>query len=241
MKRLADILIAFFLLLISSPILLLTSLLVFIQDWQSPFYISPRVGKDGRLFSMVKLRSMIVNADTSGVDSTSKNDSRITPIGKFIRRYKLDEITQMWNVLIGHMSLVGPRPNVKTETDLYSEEEKELLKVKPGITDFSSIIFSDEGDILANEKDPDLAYNQLIRPWKSRLGIIYINNNNLILDLKLLFYTFVLIFDRQASINWVVQTLETLRCSQKIITVCTRVNPLIPYPPPGFDDIVSER
>ena len=111
---------------------------------------------------------MIINADSSGVDSTSATDSRITSIGHVIRRFKLDELTQLWNVFLGDMSLVGPRPNVRKETDLYTIPEKLLLTVRPGITDISSIIFSDEGDILANKKDPDLAYNQLIRPWKSR-------------------------------------------------------------------------
>ena len=100
--------------------------LVWRQDGHSPFYIAPRVGKGERIFRMVKLRSMVINADKSGVDSTSGNDSRITSVGHFIRRYKLDELTELWNVLLGDMSLVGPRPNVQRETNLYSEVEKEL-------------------------------------------------------------------------------------------------------------------
>jgi lipopolysaccharide/colanic/teichoic acid biosynthesis glycosyltransferase len=114
---------------------------------------------------------MIKNADQSGVDSTGAADRRITPVGHFIRRYKLDEITQLWNVLKGDMSLVGPRPNVQRETDMYTGIERRLLSVKPGITDFSSIVFSDEGDILKDHADPDIAYNQLIRPGKSALGL----------------------------------------------------------------------
>ena len=120
---------------------------------------------------MIKLRSMIVNAEKSKVDSTSSNDPRITKIGKIIRKLKLDELSQLFNVFIGEMSLVGPRPNVKRETDLYTKVEKNLLSVKPGITDFASIIFSDESEILKNVDDPDISYNQLIRPWKSRLGL----------------------------------------------------------------------
>ena len=161
------------------PIMLPVIILVWLQDLKSPFYIADRVGKNRKIFKMVKLRSMVIGADKSGVDSTGANDSRITTIGKLIRKFKLDEISQLWNVLLGDMSLVGPRPNVKTETDMYTEEEGLLLSVKPGITDFSSIVFSDEGDILANKIDPDLSYNQLIRPWKSRLGIIYIKNQSL--------------------------------------------------------------
>jgi lipopolysaccharide/colanic/teichoic acid biosynthesis glycosyltransferase len=107
-----------------------------------------------------------------GVDSTSSSDNRITPIGKIVRKFKLDELPQLFHVLTGKMSLVGPRPNVWNDVKIYTKEEKELLSIKPGITDFSSIIFSDEGDILSNYKNPDLKYNQLIRPWKSRLGTI---------------------------------------------------------------------
>ena len=146
--------------------------LVYRQDKESPFYMAPRVGRNNTIFKMAKLRSMVSNADKSGVDSTSANDSRITPIGHKIRKYKLDELTQLWNVFIGDMSLVGPRPNVQRDVDLYTKDEKNLLNVRPGITDFSSIVFSDEGDILKDKKDPDLSYNQLIRPWKSRLGLI---------------------------------------------------------------------
>ena len=152
-KRLVDILASFFGLLVVSPILLPVMFLVWKEDRKSPFYIAPRSGRNGTTFKMVKLRSMIVGADKSGVDSTSDNDMRITPIGYKIRRYKLDELIQLWNVLKGDMSLVGPRPNVKPETDLYTNIEKGLLSVRPGITDFSSIVFSDEGDILEGKID----------------------------------------------------------------------------------------
>jgi lipopolysaccharide/colanic/teichoic acid biosynthesis glycosyltransferase len=108
---------------------------------------------------------------------------RITPVGQFIRGYKLDELTQLWNVLKGEMSLVGPRPNVKRETDLYTKVEKDLLTVKPGITDFASIVFSDEGEILSGQSDPDVSYNQLIRPGKSRLGLFYIKVRSIKTDI----------------------------------------------------------
>jgi lipopolysaccharide/colanic/teichoic acid biosynthesis glycosyltransferase len=206
-KRLLDILIAFFGLLVASPILLLTIFLIWKQDKKSPFYMAPRVGRNNIIFKMVKLRSMVSNADSSGVDSTSANDSRITPIGHKIRKYKLDEITQLWNVLIGDMSLVGPRPNVKNETDLYTSVEEKLLLVKPGITDFSSIVFSDEGDILEGKDDPNLSYNQLIRPWKSRLGLIYIENRSSLLDLQLIIYTVIAIISKPQALKWVVKQL----------------------------------
>jgi lipopolysaccharide/colanic/teichoic acid biosynthesis glycosyltransferase len=122
-KRLFDIFASFFGLVVTSPILLLVMLLVWKEDKKSPFYIAPRAGRNDTTFKMVKLRSMVINADKSGVDSTSGNDMRITPIGHKIRSYKLDELIQLWNVLIGDMSLVGPRPNVKTETNLYTDVE----------------------------------------------------------------------------------------------------------------------
>jgi lipopolysaccharide/colanic/teichoic acid biosynthesis glycosyltransferase len=164
-------------------------LLIYLQDKGSPFYIAPRVGKNKKIFHIIKLRSMKINADKTGVNSTSINDNRITKVGHVIRKYKLDEFTQLWNVLIGNMSLVGPRPNVLVDVNLYTNIEKNYLEVKPGITDFSSIVFSDEGKILENKENPDLSYNQLIRPWKSRLGLIYIKHQSILLDLELMIFT----------------------------------------------------
>ena len=238
-KRLVDILASFFGLLVAAPILLPVMFLIWKEDKESPFYIAPRSGKNGATFKMVKLRSMVVGADKSGVDSTSGNDMRITPIGHKIRRYKLDELTQLWNVLIGDMSLVGPRPNVKTETDLYTNVEKELLSVRPGITDFSSIVFSDEGEILEGKKDPDLAYNQLIRPWKSRLGLIYIENQSILLDLKLIIYTMVAIFSKQRALDWVVKELVILGVDIKVVKICKREEELYSFPPPGSNKVVE--
>jgi lipopolysaccharide/colanic/teichoic acid biosynthesis glycosyltransferase len=190
---------------------------------------------------MVKLRSMVINADKSGVDSTSANDRRITPVGRFIRRYKLDELTQLWNVLLGDMSLVGPRPNVERETNLYTMEEKGLLVVRPGITDFSSIIFSDEGDILKDKSDPDLAYNQLIRPWKSRLGLFYIQKHNLLLDVNLILLTLVAIISRERALSRVSCLLEQLGAEDSLARIAMRAEPLVPTPPPGTLDIVTAR
>jgi lipopolysaccharide/colanic/teichoic acid biosynthesis glycosyltransferase len=119
-KRALDIAISLIGLICFFPILLFVSILVWSNDKRSPFYVSPRVGKKGTIFYMVKLRSMVVNADKAGIDSTSNSDQRITSIGKIIRKYKLDELTQLWNVLRGDMSLVGPRPNVKAEVDIYT-------------------------------------------------------------------------------------------------------------------------
>ena len=240
-KRFIDIIASFFGILILSPILLTSMFLIWKEDKSSPFYIAPRVGKNEKQFNMIKLRSMVKNADKSGVDSTSSSDKRITSTGKFIRKFKLDELTQLINVLRGEMSLVGPRPNVKSETDLYTDAEKRLLKVKPGITDISSIVFSDESNILNNKEDPDLSYNQLIRPWKSRLGLVYIKKRNTILDIILILLTFLNIISRKLTLRIIVKLLNIFDTSKEIVNTASRKKMLTPYPPPGSDKIVTTR
>ena len=240
-KRSFDIFTSFFGLLFLSPILLLAIFLVWKEDKRSPFYVTKRLGKNNKLFKMIKLRSMSVDADKSGVVSSSDNDIRITPIGQKIRRYKLDEFIQLWNVLIGDMSLVGPRPNVKDETDLYTDIEKELLSTRPGITDFSSIIFSDEGDILKGKDNPDLIYNQLIRPWKSRLGLIYIKNQSFLLDIKIIIYTMVAFISKQRALNWITKQLKIMNVDSDVVNISKREVELYPFPPPGMDKVVTKR
>jgi lipopolysaccharide/colanic/teichoic acid biosynthesis glycosyltransferase len=241
MKRLIDIVASFTGLLLLSPLIMLFMFLIFIQDWNSPFYIAPRVGKDFKGYRMFKLRSMIANADKSGVDSTSANDNRITWIGHLIRKLKLDELTQLINVFIGDMSLVGPRPNVKREVDLYTEQENILLSVRPGITDISSIVFSDEGEILAVAEDPDLRYNQIIRPWKSRLGLIYIENASFTIDIKLIFVTIVAIVNKPVALKWVARILARWEVDEILIKMALRDGELIAFPPPGATHIVEHR
>jgi lipopolysaccharide/colanic/teichoic acid biosynthesis glycosyltransferase len=241
MKRILDFTLSFLGLIISSPVLIPVIILVWIQDWHSPFYVAQRVGKRERLFRMIKLRSMIVNAHKTGVDSTSSNDNRITSVGRFIRKYKLDELSQLWNVFRGDMSLVGPRPNVKRETDLYTSIEKKLLTVKPGITDFSSIIFSDEGDILKDQIDPDIAYNQLIRPWKSRLGLFYIEKRSLLVDFRLIWLTVVAILSRDIALKKISRLLYKLNADKELVAVSLREAKLTPTPPPGARSIVTNR
>lgn len=241
MKRLFDIIASALGLLLASPILLPVLFLVWWQDKHSPFYVAARTGKGDQPFKMVKLRSMIINADKSGVDSTGANDRRITPVGQFIRRYKLDELSQLWNVLIGDMSLVGPRPNVKRETDLYTPVERRLITVKPGVTDFSSIVFSDEGDILKDAADPDIAYNQLIRPGKSALGLYYVDNSSLWLDLQLCVLTAVAIVSRARALRALQSVMARMGAPRELMRVASRVEALVPMPPPGGDRIVTSR
>ena len=241
MKRVLDIVCSSLGLVVLSPLLIPVMILVWLQDFHSPLYVATRVGKDGRIFQMVKLRSMVVNADKIGVDSTSADDSRITSIGHFIRRFKLDEFTQLWNVLKGDMSLVGPRPNVKMETDLYTDVEKGLLDVKPGITDFSSIVFSDENDILKDSKDPDIDYNQLIRPWKSRMGLLYVKHQSFLLDCVLVLLTLLTVASRERALWGLNKLLIRLDAPVDVIRVSKRKDVLVPFPPPGFDSVVTSR
>ena len=162
MKRIFDLCVSLILTIAVFPIISIVLFFVWIQDFKNPFYLAPRVSKDGGLFTMIKVRSMVVNADKNKIDSTKSDDPRITKVGRFVRKFKIDELGQIINVIKGDMSFVGPRPQVRRDVDLYSDEEKLLLTVKPGITDFASIVFSDEGELLEGAEDPDLLYNQII-------------------------------------------------------------------------------
>lgn len=240
-KRAVDVVLSGLGLLVLMPVLAIFGALVWVQDWHSPLYIAPRVGRGGRVFSMVKLRSMIVRADRSGVDSTATSDPRITRVGAMIRRFKLDELTQLWNVLRGDMSLVGPRPQVERDVRLYTAVERHLLDLRPGITDFASIVFADEGSILEGSKDPDLRYNQIIRPWKSWLGLHYVKRRTLSLDLRLTLATALQMVSRRRALAWVAAMLRETNADPKLIAVARRNAPLVAAPPPGASEIVYSR
>ncbi len=233
-KRISDIILSLVLLVFLSPIIFFLSILIFIQDFNTPFYISNRIGKNKKKFKLYKFRSMIVNADKSGVNSTSDNDKRITKLGNFLRKYKIDEIMQLLNVVKNEMSFVGPRPNVEADVKLYSLEEEKLLSVKPGITDFSSIVFSDEGEILSNSQNPDYDYNRLIRPWKSKLGLIYIEKKNFFLDLTILFLTFLNLFNRIKTLSIINSILKRIDTDTELHNIVLRKNDLKPSVAPGF-------
>ncbi len=241
MKRFLDIAASLVILIILSPILMFFILLVWLSDFKNPFYLGTRVGKNFKKFKMIKLRSMIVDADRNQVDSTSSNDLRITKIGRILRKYKIDEIFQLINVLIGHMSVVGPRPNVERDVNIYTEVEKEILSITPGITDFSSIVFSDEGDILKDSTDPDLDYNKLIRPWKSRLALIYVKKSSLVIDIYLIFLTIVSLFNKKKSLMMLSTILNKLTNDKELLNVVLRENKLTPYTPPGSSTVVNKR
>lgn len=196
MKRIFDVFFSIVSLTLTSPIIIIISLIIWFYDFGPIFYMAPRVGKNGKIFKMFKFRSMVINADKIGASSTTKSDKRITPIGRFVRNYKLDEIPQFINVFIGQMSVVGPRPEVKYFTDMFTEKEKAILSVKPGITDWASIWNSDEGKILEGAEDPDKAYKELIWPEKKRLQLKYIENHSFWTDIKIIFLTLQAIFKK---------------------------------------------
>ena len=232
LKRFFDFLLSALGLLVASPILLVIILFVWLQDGHAPFYIAPRVGRAGREFRMVKMRSMVIRADSIGASSTAADDNRITKLGHLIRRYKIDELTQLWNVLIGDMSLVGPRPQVQSGVNAYTANEMLLLSVRPGITDFASIVFSDEGEILRGHDDPDRAYDELIRPGKSRLGLFYIEHQSISLDFKIILITIVAVVSRERAIHSLESLLGRLGASDSLRKIASRRLPLSPMLPP---------
>jgi lipopolysaccharide/colanic/teichoic acid biosynthesis glycosyltransferase len=241
-KRVLDIFVSFAALVVLSPIFLTLALVVWLQDYRSPFFIASRTGKGNRPYRMVKFRSMTVGADRNKVDSTAKDDPRITGIGRFMRKAKFDELPQLWNVLKGEMSLVGPRPNVKRETDIYTSEEKRLLSVRPGITDLASIVFSDEADILAGSPDPDIRYNQLIRPGKSRLGLFYVDHSGSVgLDLQIIWLTVRSSFDRRGALSAVSRLVARRGGDPNLSALALRSHSLRPEPPPGATQVVTSR
>ncbi|MBI4272904.1 sugar transferase [Candidatus Uhrbacteria bacterium] len=195
MKRLFDIMFSLFGLLLIWPILLIVSILIKLTDGGSVFYRGVRVGRNGKPFRMFKFRSMVVNADKIGGPSTAGDDPRFTPIGIFLRKWKLDELPQLIDVFRGTMSFVGPRPEVPFYINLLTDEEKKLiLSVRPGITDYASLWNFNEAEILRGAADPEKAYQEKIWPEKKRLQIKYVQERSFFLDITLILQTAVKIF-----------------------------------------------
>ena len=177
-------------LIVLSPLFLVLYLLIRLESKGGGFYAQERIGKDGVPFKLYKFRSMRVGSDKKGLITVGGHDPRITKMGYFIRKYKLDELPQLWNVLIGDMSLVGPRPEVEKYTRLYTEEQRKVLSVRPGITDWASIEYVDENVILGQAQDPDKAYVEQIMPDKIRYNMKWIKNQGIAEYFKIIFCTF---------------------------------------------------
>ncbi|MGZ6523184.1 MAG: sugar transferase [Bacteroidia bacterium] len=190
MKRLLDIFFSLIGLIILLIPFLIISALILIDSRGGVFYKQTRVGKNGIDFKLFKFRSMRTDADKAGLLTVGGRDNRITKIGYTLRKYKMDELPQLINVLIGEMSLVGPRPEVRKYVDMYTEEQKKVLKIKPGITDYASIEYSNENEILGKADDPEKVYITEIMPEKLKLNLKYIEEQSISTDLKIIFKTF---------------------------------------------------
>lgn len=189
MKRLFDVCASFFGLVILSPLFVIISLWIIFNSRGGVFYRQVRVGLHGKDFILYKFRSMRVGADKSGLLTVGGRDSRITFSGYYIRKYKIDELPQLLNVLIGDMSFVGPRPEVRRYVDMYDKEQRKALLVRPGITDIASIKYRNENDILSSQSDPEQYYIDVIMPDKLKLNLTYIENSSFITDLQTIFKT----------------------------------------------------
>lgn len=186
LKRAFDISGAAFGLLLLSPILAVAALAIKLDSRGPVLYRGIRVGINGEKFAIMKFRTMVANAELVGGSSTPEDDPRITRVGKVLRRHKLDELPQLWNVLVGEMSFVGPRPQVQWAVDRYSPEERLILTVRPGITDYASLRFANEAEILKGSTDPDRDYMEKIHPEKMRLSLEYVRSRSFAGDMSII-------------------------------------------------------
>lgn len=190
-KRIFDFVCSTLGLIILSPVLIVIAIRIKTGSDGPVFFKQIRVGENNKEFEILKFRTMVVDAEKLGRQITVGNDSRITKIGAFLRKYKLDELPQLINVFKGDMSLVGPRPEVPRYVKLYNEEQRNVLKVKPGITDLASIRYRDENELLGEAENPDEFYINTIMPDKLALNLEYINNNNVFIDIYIILKTII--------------------------------------------------
>lgn len=189
LKRLFDSASSLFGLIVLFPFLSAIAFLIKKEDRGPVFYRGIRVGRFGKPFQIFKFRTMVINAEGIGGPSTADDDPRVTKVGRFLRKYKLDELPQLFNVFLGQMSFVGPRPEVLQYVALFTEEEKEILSVRPGITDWASLWNPDEGALLSGSEDPEKTYLEKIRPEKVRLQMKYVRERSFWTDIKIIFLT----------------------------------------------------
>ena len=198
MKRVFDVIVSAIGLLLGSPFVLPISALIKLTSRGPVFYFSWRIGRCGKPFRLCKFRTMSANADKIGGSSTSDNDPRITKIGKFLRKYKVDEFPQLLNVLKGEMSIVGPRPEVPYYVNLFTEAERAILSVRPGITDLATLWNADEGMVLVGSPDPEKTYFEKIRPQKIKLQLEYVRTQSFWTDIRIIIDTLSVIVLRRA-------------------------------------------
>jgi len=193
MKRILDVCCSLLVLTVLLPFWLLIALLIVLESKGGVFYKQVRVGKDNKEFHLYKFRTMRVGADKEGLLTVGERDNRITRVGYFLRKYKIDEFPQLFNIVKGDMSIVGPRPEVRKYVDLYTPEQMRVLSVRPGLTDYASIKYVHENEVLAASENPEQTYIDEVMPAKLELNLQYIKNQSLKEDLKLIFKTFIAI------------------------------------------------
>ena len=193
-KRLFDIIFSFLGLILLLPLFIIVSILIKVDSSGPIFFLQERVGLHGKYFKIIKFRSMKVNQNDS-LTVTLKNDKRITRIGRKLRKYKIDEIPELMNVLIGDMSFVGPRPDVPGYTDLLKGNDRNILNLRPGITSSASIKYSNEEQLLLEQEDPIAYNNDVIFPDKVKMNLNYYENNNIWIDIKIIFATVFTLFE----------------------------------------------
>jgi lipopolysaccharide/colanic/teichoic acid biosynthesis glycosyltransferase len=188
-KRIFDIVFSGMMLLILSPLMLLFAIAILIDSPQGVFFGQIRVGKDGREFRMWKFRTMKPNSEKMGQLTVGARDNRITRAGFWLRKYKVDELPQLWNVLVGDMSMVGPRPEVPRYVNMYNAEQKKVLSIRPGITDYASLLYFEESVLLAQSVDPETTYINEVMPAKLKLNLDYLNKRTFSNDLSIILST----------------------------------------------------
>lgn len=196
-KRFFDLAVSMILIVFLSPLLILIALVILLESRGGIFYLQTRVGKGNTDFTIFKFRSMRPGSDKKGLLTIGRDDNRITRAGAFLRKYKLDELPQLFNVLMGTMSFVGPRPEVRKYVNLYTEEQKKVLTVKPGITDFASLQYVDENEMLFRSDNPEMEYISTIMPAKLKLNQLYIERSGFYTDIKIILLTVRRIFLRK--------------------------------------------
>lgn len=196
MKRIFDILFSVSVLLLLFPILLIIGVLIILESRGGMFFSQKRIGKNEQAFQILKFRTMFLDAEKKGQITVGDRDPRITRVGFSLRKYKLDELPQFWNVLIGEMSIVGPRPEVPYYVNFYDKNQRQVFKVKPGITDYASLKYFDENVLLGKSENPEQTYIQEIMPQKLALNLEYVNHRNFSKDLKIVGKTALKIFQK---------------------------------------------
>lgn len=195
-KRFFDILLSLCVIIVGLPLAAVIAVLIVVDSKGPVFYRQVRVGRNNKDFRLLKFRTMRTGADKSGLLTVGNDDNRITGVGKFLRKYKIDEFPQFVNILVGDMSIVGPRPEVRKYVDMYSERQMRVLSVRPGLTDYASIKYVDENALLSSSGDPESTYVNKIMPDKLELNLKYIDNLSILEDVKIIFQTIIAIFKK---------------------------------------------